>query len=118
MTTHALSIQSTFSGTGKILTFQLGGTPFWTIGLVVSPKADWKGNSSTPLCATPDISNDAALSGFRYTLDWKYLAAHVWQNNDNAFSFAFHDGYGYVDDTGQTIPKGYNIMVFSTQVFI
>lgn len=117
LTTHSLSIQSDFSGIGKVLTFQLGGVPFWSIGLVVSPKADWAAYSTSPLCATPDISNDAALSGLSYTLDWKYLAANVWQNTTNPFTFAFRDGYGYLDG-GQTIPKGFNIMVFGTQMFI
>ena len=118
LTTHSLSIQSAFSGIGKILTFQLGGVPFWSISLVVSPKADWTADSTTPLCATPDISNDAALSGSRYGLDWKYLTANVWQNANNSFIFAFHDGYGYINGGGHTILEGFNIMVFGTQMFI
>ena len=118
MTTHNLTIGSTFAGTGKVLTFQLNGLPFWSISLVVHPTAAWTGDSSTPLCTTPDISNDTALSGTSYTLDWKYLSAHIYQNNDNAFSFAFHDGYGYIDADGQTVAAGYNIMTFGTQMFI
>ncbi|MGG6996037.1 UNVERIFIED_CONTAM: hypothetical protein HCY04_04545 [Limosilactobacillus fermentum] len=119
MTSHELVIGSGFSGSGKLITFQLNGVPFWSISLAVTPTADWTMSDSTPLCTTPDISNDEAVKGTPYTIVWKYLPAYIWQIISENYGFAFHDGYGYVTSSANTtIKAGYQIMVFGTQMLM
>lgn len=97
-TVHNLKFQSGFSGTGKLITYMQGGVERVAFRLALSSNTSQTLNDKTPLVVTPDISNDPAIiQGGRNGIDWMYTPAKVWQVHDNDLLFAFHDGYGYLN---------------------
>lgn len=112
MTQHSLTMQNQWQGSGKVVTFQLGGIVFVGLHISCHTPENWTAGNNPAICLTPDISKDAAVvAGGNPGMEWKYWPALDWNIVGTPMHFAFHDGYGYLNVTGGNIPKNTRISV-------
>lgn len=112
-TVHNLTLQSGFAGTAKLITYMLGGVARVALRIAVSPSTAQTLDATVPIVVAPDITSDpAAIAGGRKNVNWMYTPAKVWQIQDANLLFAFHDGYGYINQ-GMTaaLQTSYLLMV-------